>query len=69
MFVSTITSSTTSAAGAAVAATTVTSTTAAFAVATLYVLVCACVYSRVPGSRNWQVETADWILAGFLHYF
>jgi len=23
----------------------------------------------VPGSRNWQVETADWKLAGFLHYF
>jgi len=26
-------------------------------------------YSRVPGSRNWQVETADWNLAGFLHIF
>ena len=29
----------------------------------------ATTYSRVPGSRNRQVETADWILAGFLHYF
>ena len=26
-------------------------------------------YSRVQGSRNWQVETAVWNLAGFLHYF
>jgi len=26
-------------------------------------------YSRVPGSRNWQVQNAHWNLAGFLHYF
>ena len=24
-------------------------------------------YSRVPGHRNWQIETAVWNLAGFLH--
>ena len=23
------------------------------------------VYSRVPGDRNWHIETADWNLAGF----
>jgi len=22
-------------------------------------------YSRVPGDRNWHIETADWNLAGF----
>jgi len=26
-------------------------------------------FSWVPGSRNWQVETADWNFSGFLHYF
>jgi len=26
-------------------------------------------YRVVQGSSNWQVETADWNLAGFLHYF
>jgi len=24
-------------------------------------------YSGVPGNRNWQIETAVWNLAGFLH--
>ena len=26
-------------------------------------------YSRVPGDRNWHIETADWNLAGFLTIF
>ena len=26
-------------------------------------------YRVVPGDRNWHIETADWNLAGFLHYF
>jgi len=25
-------------------------------------------YSRVPGHRNWQIETAVWNLAGFLRF-
>jgi len=25
------------------------------------------IYSRVPGHINWQIETAAWNLAGFLH--
>jgi len=25
-------------------------------------------YSSIPGHRNWQIETAVWNLAGFLHY-
>jgi len=27
------------------------------------------VYSRVPGDRNWHIETADWNLAGFFTIF
>ena len=27
------------------------------------------VYSKVLGRRNWQIETAAWRLAGFLHFF
>jgi len=26
-------------------------------------------YSRIPGHRNWQIKTAAWSLAGFLHFF
>jgi len=26
-------------------------------------------YSRVPGDRNWHIETADWNLAGFFTIF
>jgi len=25
------------------------------------------VYSSIPTNRNWQIETATWNLAGFLH--
>jgi len=27
------------------------------------------VYSRVPGDRNWHIDTADWNLAGFFTIF
>ena len=23
---------------------------------------CICIYSSIPGNRNWQIETADWNL-------
>ena len=35
----------------------------------IYINIYMHAYRVVPGSRNWQVETADWNLAGFLHYF
>ena len=33
----------------------------------MYTYIYIYIYSRVPAHRNWQIETATWNLAGFLH--